>query len=175
MNDIKQTSQSRRETYTVVSLFQKHCCYIQNVKFSLSATDSFRNTGAISSERSAAQWLRRCIIKPTVVGSILADATAFTDFVPISKVLKLDCLFPTHGCAEAFILQWIDTAWNLFFYFKVHLNFSYKIAQRVASRGIGLDFLLLLKHHQQLVILSKLRKFSHLRIVAKKLEFRRYI
>ena len=64
--------------------------------------------------RSVAQWLRRCITKPTVVGSILADATAFTDFVPFSKVLKLDCLFPTHGCAEVFILQWIDTARNLF-------------------------------------------------------------
>ena len=48
--------------------------------------------------------------------SILADATAFADFVPFSKVLKLDCLFPTHVCAEAFILQWIDTAWNLFFF-----------------------------------------------------------
>ena len=66
-----------------------------------------------------AQYLRRCITKPTVVGSILADATAFTDFVPFSKVLKLDCLFPTHGCAEAFILQWIDTAWNLFYYPKI--------------------------------------------------------
>ena len=44
----------------------------------------------------------------------LVDATAFTDFVPFSKVLKPDCLVPTHGCAEAFILQWIDTAWSLF-------------------------------------------------------------
>ena len=52
-----------------------------------------------------------------VVGSILADATAFTDFVPFSKVLKPNCLFPTHGCAEAFILQWIDTAWNLFLFY----------------------------------------------------------
>ena len=40
----------------------------------------------------------------TVVGSILADATAFTDFVPFSKVLRPTCLFRTHGCAEAFIL-----------------------------------------------------------------------
>ena len=65
---------------------------------------------------SVAQWLRRCITKPTVVGSILADVIAFTDFVPFNKVLKLDCLFPTQGCAEAFILQWIDTPWNLFFF-----------------------------------------------------------
>ena len=65
---------------------------------------------------SVAQWLRRCITKPMVVGSILTDATAFTDFVPFSKVLKPDCLLPTHGCAEAFILQWIDTAWNLIYY-----------------------------------------------------------
>ena len=65
---------------------------------------------------SLAQWLRRCITKPTVVGSILADATAFAAFVSFSKVLNLDCLFPTQDCAEAFILQWIDTAWNLFFY-----------------------------------------------------------
>ena len=43
-------------------------------------------------------------------------ATAFTDFVPFSKVLKLDCLFSTQGCAEVFILQWIDTAWNFFIY-----------------------------------------------------------
>ena len=61
-----------------------------------------------------AQWLWRCITKLMVVGSILADATAFTDFVPFSKLLKPDCLFPRHGCAEAFILQWIDMAWNLF-------------------------------------------------------------
>ena len=60
--------------------------------------------------RSVAQWLRRCITKHTVVGSILADDTAFKDFVPFSKLLKLDCLLPTHGCAEAVILQWIDTA-----------------------------------------------------------------
>ena len=66
--------------------------------------------------RSVAEWLRRCITKPTVVGSILADITAFTDFVPFSKVLKPDFLLPTHGCAEAFILQWIDTAWNLFLF-----------------------------------------------------------
>ena len=63
---------------------------------------------------SVAQWLRRCITKPTVVGLILANATAITDFIPFSNVIRLDCLFPTHGCAEAFILQWIDTAWNLF-------------------------------------------------------------
>ena len=66
-------------------------------------------------ERSVAQWLRRCITKPTVVGLILADATIFTDFVPFSTVLKPDCLFTTYYCAEAFILQWIDTVWNLFF------------------------------------------------------------
>ena len=69
--------------------------------------------------RSVAQWLSRFITKPTVVHSILADATAFTDFVPCSKVLKPNYLLPTRGCAEAFILQWIDMAWNLlFFYFK---------------------------------------------------------
>ena len=71
----------------------------------------------VGSERSVSQWLRRCVAKPTVVGSIIADAIAFTDFVPFSKVLKLVCLFPTQGCAEAFILQWIDTAWNLLLYF----------------------------------------------------------
>ena len=60
-------------------------------------------------------WLRRCSTKPTVVGSILADSTTLTDFVPFSKVLKPDWLFRTYGCAEAFIPQWIDTAWNLFF------------------------------------------------------------
>ena len=37
--------------------------------------------------RSMAQWLRRCITKLTVVGSILAEATDFTNFVPFSKVL----------------------------------------------------------------------------------------
>ena len=57
---------------------------------------------------SVAQWLRRCITKPKVVGSILADATAFADCIPFRKVLKPDCLFPTHGCAEAFIIQWIN-------------------------------------------------------------------
>ena len=67
-------------------------------------------------EQSVAQWSRRCITKPTVVGSILVDATAFTDFVPFSKVIELDCLFPTQGCAEALILQWINTAWNLFYF-----------------------------------------------------------
>ena len=66
--------------------------------------------------RSVAQWLRRCTTKLAVMGSILADAIAFTDFVSSSEVLKPDCLFPTHGCAEAFILQWTDTAWNLLFF-----------------------------------------------------------
>ena len=46
----------------------------------------------------------KALYHQTVVGSILSDTIAFTDFVPFSKVLKLDCLFPTHGCAEAFIL-----------------------------------------------------------------------
>ena len=67
--------------------------------------------------RSVAQWLRRFITKPTVVGSILADDTTFTGFVPFSKALKPNCLLPTHGYAEAFILQWIDTAWDLFYLF----------------------------------------------------------
>ena len=34
------------------------------------------------------QLIRHYITKPTVVGSILADATAFIDFVPFSKVLS---------------------------------------------------------------------------------------
>ena len=63
---------------------------------------------------SVAQWLRWCIANPMVVGSILADATAFTEFVPFSKV-KPDCLCLTHGYAET-ILQWIDTVWNLLLY-----------------------------------------------------------
>ena len=57
-----------------------------------------------------------------VAGLILADAIPFIEFVPFSKELKSNCLFPTHGFAEAYIVQWIDTARNLFISFPILLT-----------------------------------------------------
>ena len=95
-----------------------------------------------------AQWLRRCITKPTVVGSILADATAVTDFVPFSKVLNLDCLFPTQGCAEAFNLQWIDTAWNVFLFFYAMLSYTKATMIELCKIGHYEAFLVIFKRAQ---------------------------
>ena len=109
---------------------------------------NLRHSNPASIERwSVAQWSRHCIIKLTVAESIRADVTAFTDFVHFSKVFKPDYLFPTHGCAEAFILQWIDTVWNLFscifciiifqhYYVKI---FLFKRIDQISSSSYTID------------------------------------
>ena len=62
------------------------------------------------------QWLRRCITKPTVVGSILADPTASTDFVLFTKVLSPIAYFQRMVALRHSSCSGLTRLGNYFFY-----------------------------------------------------------